>query len=391
MHERAAIPASPAERIVAIDALRAIALFIVLAINAVTEFRVSIFAQFLPDAATSPSDKLFGWVVLALHTKGFILFSFLFGIGLAIQFERFAGDPRRLNLLLRRLAVLLAFGLIHLFLIWNGDILTEYAIVGFVALPFLFGPRLLVPVAAAALLIIFLIGPFLPSITQFPDGRWIAQHIETATRIYGSGSFSEVLAFRVAEVGAIAPLHVSVFPRTLGLFLLGAFVWRTGFFRRTTVPSALAVAAWIAFAVGAALLILTVSGQWSGRPWSWRWAFMARSLSDLLLAFAYGIAIVAAIHRPLGSQLMRWVAPLGRMAFTNYVVQSVILGWIFYGYGLGFFGRMSAANCFVVVVLIYAAQIVFSIWWLRRFRFGPLEWLWRSLMYGHRQPLRLTA
>ena len=118
---------------------------------------------------------------------------------------------------------------------------------------------------------------------------------------------------------------------------------------------------------------------------------MARSLSDLLLAFAYGIAIVAAIHRPLGSQLMRWVAPLGRMAFTNYVVQSVILGWIFYGYGLGFFGRMSAANCFVVVVLIYAAQIVFSIWWLRRFRFGPLEWLWRSLMYGHRQPLRLTA
>ena len=88
---------------------------------------------------------------------------------------------------------------------------------------------------------------------------------------------------------------------------------------------------------------------------------------------------------------MRWVAPLGRMAFTNYVVQSVILGWIFYGYGLGFFGRMSAANCFVVVVLIYAAQIVFSIWWLRRFRFGPLEWLWRSLMYGRRQPLRLTA
>src|SRR5213080_4374337 len=170
MHERAAIPASPAERIVAIDVLRAIALFIVLAINAVTEFRVSIFAQFLPDAATSPSDKLFGWVVLALHTKGFILFSFLFGIGLAIQFERFAGDPRRLNLLLRRLAVLLAFGLIHLFLIWNGDILTEYAIVGFVALPFLFGPRLLLPVAAA-LLIIFLIGPFLPSITPFPDGR----------------------------------------------------------------------------------------------------------------------------------------------------------------------------------------------------------------------------
>jgi uncharacterized protein len=388
MHERAAIPASPAERIVAIDALRAIALFIVLAINAVTEFRVSIFTQFLPDATTSPSDKLFGWIVPALHTKGFILFSFLFGIGLAIQFERFASDDRRLSLLLRRLAVLLAFGLIHLFLIWNGDILTEYAIAGFIALPFLFGPRLLLPVAAALLLMIFLIGPFLPSIIPFPDGRWIWQHVEQAARVYGNGSFAEVLAFRVAEIGAIAPLHVIVFPRTLGLFLLGALIWRTGFFHRPAVTNTLAVAAGIAFVAGAALLILTASGKLSGWPGSWRWALMTRSLSDLLLAFAYGVAIIAVIHRQLGSQLMRCVAPLGRMAFTNYVLQSVILGWIFYGYGLGFFGRMGAANCFVVVVIIYAAQVAFSTWWLRHFRFGPLEWLWRSLMYGHRQPLR---
>jgi uncharacterized protein len=89
-----------------------------------------------------------------------------------------------------------------------------------------------------------------------------------------------------------------------------------------------------------------------------------------------------------GRRTLRWIAPLGRMAFSNYVVQSIVLGWIFYGYGLGLFGRISAAECFAIVVLIYAAQVVFSILWLRRFSVGPLEWGWRSLMYGHRQALR---
>jgi uncharacterized protein len=387
MHGSPAIPASAAERTVAIDVLRGIALFIVLAINAVTEFRVSIFEQFLPDAGPSSTDTVSAAAVLALHTKGFILFSFLFGVGLAIQFERFAGS-QRLNLLLRRLAVLLAIGVIHLFLVWNGDILTEYAIAGFAALPFLFGPRLLLPILAALLLTIFLAGPFLPSIIPFPDNHWMAQHAEAARRIYSSGSFSDILAFRVEEVRYIATLHVSVFPRTLGLFLLGAFVWRTGFFRKAVASNALVVAASIALAVGGLLLISTVSGKFLGWQLGWKWSLAARSLSDLLLAFAYGVAIVAAVNHRLGSRVMGWVVPLGRMAFTNYVMQSVILGWIFYGYGLGLFGRMRAAECFAMVALIYTAQAVFSIWWLRRFKFGPLEWVWRTLMYGHRQALR---
>src|SRR5882757_1467420 len=387
MHERPATPAEALERIVTIDVLRGIALFIVLAINAVTEFRVSIFAQLLPGAASS-TDRLSAFVVLALHTKGFILFSFLFGVGLAIQFERFAADRQRLNLLLRRLAVLLAIGLIHLFLVWNGDILTEYAVAGFVALPFLFAPRLVLPIAAGLLLAIFLIGPFLPSIIPFPDSNWVAHHVADAGRIYGSGSFIDVLAFRVQEVRYIAPLHVSVFPRTLGLFLLGALVWRSGFFRRAAVSNALGVAACVAFAIGAGLLVAAVTGELPGLSLSQQWSWAARSLSDLLLAFAYGVAIIAAVNRLPGSRALRWVAALGRMAFTNYIAQSIILGWIFYGYGLGFFGRMSAADCFAVVVLIYAAQLAFSVWWLRQFRFGPLEWAWRSLMYGHRQALR---
>ena len=74
-------------------------------------------------------------------------------------------------------------------------------------------------------------------------------------------------------------------------------------------------------------------------------------------------------------------------AFTNYLAQSVILGWIFYGYGLGLFGRLGVANALTIGIAVYAGQVVFSAWWLRRYRYGPVEWLWRTLMYGSAQPM----
>jgi len=91
-----------------------------------------------------------------------------------------------------------------------------------------------------------------------------------------------------------------------------------------------------------------------------------------------------------GRTILGWAAPLGRMAFTNYVSQSVIFGWVFYGYGLGLFGQLGAATALSFGIVVYAAQAIFSKWWLRHHRFGPLEWLWRTLMYGDPQPMRLS-
>jgi uncharacterized protein len=76
------------------------------------------------------------------------------------------------------------------------------------------------------------------------------------------------------------------------------------------------------------------------------------------------------------------------MAFSNYIMQSVIFGFIFFGYGLGYFGRLGAAHALVIGISVYAMQILFSDWWLASFRYGPLEWLWRTLMYGVKQPMR---
>ena len=175
-------PIDPARRIDAIDALRGIALFGVLAINLVMGFRVSFFEQFLlAKRSASPIDRAVETIlILGIDMKAFALFSLLFGAGLAIQFERLSASPRRARLLLRRLAVLLAIGLLHLCLIWHGDILTEYALAGLVVLPFLWGPRWLLACSALAFLALYLLIQAYPPAGLFPASATIAHAVAEA-------------------------------------------------------------------------------------------------------------------------------------------------------------------------------------------------------------------
>jgi len=381
-------PTSPAERIDAIDVLRGIALFGVMAMNVVTEFRVSIFERFLFHKPTaSPIDSAVETILmLAVDLKAFALFSLLFGAGLAIQFERLANSERRTLLLVRRLAVLLAFGLIHLCLIWNGDILTEYALAGLIVLPFLFGPRWLLAVAALTSLGLYLAMQAFPPIGLFPSAAAIAQDVMDANRIYATGGFLDVLAFRLREISLFVPLHAFMFPRTIGLFLLGAFAWRTGILRNPP-PHLLFTVAAACTGLGAALVLCHAGGFIAGG----RIGVLAEPLGTILLALGYAAAIIGLANLQSGKMLLGWAAPLGRMAFTNYLAQSVIFGWIFYGYGLGLFGRVGVANALAIGVAVYVGQVLFSSWWLGRYRYGPVEWLWRTLMYGAAQPMSRLA
>lgn len=362
-------PTPSSERIDAIDVLRGIALFGVMAINLVMEFRVSIFEQFLgPRMLASPVDRAIEAILIqAVELKAFALFSLLFGAGLAIQFDRLANSERRTVLLVRRLAVLLMFGIIHLCLIWNGDILTEYALAGFIVLPLLFAPRWLLTLAALVSLALYLAMQAFPPAGLFPSRAAIWQDVVDANRIYATGGFLDVLAFRFREIPLIASLHAFVFLRTIGLFLLGALAWRSRIVQNVRALFAIAIPA---IGLGAALL-------YRG----------SEPLGTILLALGYGAAILGIAHFERGKKLLGWAAPLGRMAFTNYVAQSIIFGWIFYGYGLGLFGRLGITPALAIGIIVYAGQVRFSTWWLRHNRYGPLEWLWRSLMYGVRQPM----
>ena len=365
-------PTNATERIDAIDVLRGVALFGVMAINLVMEFRISIFEQFLgPKTLASPVDRAIETILTqAVELKAFALFSLLFGAGLAIQFDRLTNSERRISLLMRRLAVLLVFGVIHLCLIWNGDILTEYALAGFIVLPFLSGPRWLLTLSALAFLALYLAMQAFPPAGLFPSRAAIWRDVMDANRIYATGGLLDVSAFRVREIPLIASLHAFVFLRTIGLFLVGALAWRSGILQNVR---GLLVIAPLCIGFGAALIYI-------GRE----------PLGTILLALGYGAAILGIASFEHGKRLLGWAAPLGRMAFTNYVAQSLIFGWIFYGYGLGLFGRLGITQALAIGIAVYAGQVLFSAWWLRHYRYGPIEWLWRTLMYGVRQPMVAT-
>jgi uncharacterized protein len=370
-------PTDPSRRVGSIDALHGLALFGVLAINLETEFRVSIFRQFLPSTPYAGWDGIVDAALnLFVDMKAFALFSFLFGVGLAIQFERLATSSRRTSLLVRRLLVLLLFGLIHLVLIWNGDILTEYALAGFAVLPFLFAPRWMIAIAAVACLSLYVLQPVLPTMITFPGHAMLAALVRNADEIYANGTFAEVLALRVRELPAFLPLHLYVFPRTIGLFLLGILCWRVRLFsdvaeRRRNLLVFIGLSA----AMGGLLLARLE------RP-------SATLASPIILASGYAALAIAVAQTSIGAKLLRWAEPVGRMAFTNYIMQSIVLGFIFYGYGLGLFGKLGSVTGLLLVLGIYSAQIVMSRLWLAYFAYGPIEWLWRALMYGQAPAFR---
>jgi len=366
---------APNERIKAVDAVRGVALCGVLIVNLVTEFRVSIFQQFLGSTASADADRLVERIVsVGFESKAFCLFSLLFGVGLAIQFDRLSATGRPLYWLARRLGVLLAFGLVHLLFVWNGDILTEYALAGFIVLPLLRLRRGALLAAAAGFVLIYAVGPALYSV-PWPDAATLGAHVASANRVYSTGSLAEIWLFSLGELPLLASLHAWVFPRTLALFVSGIFLWRVGFLKRAAELQAPTVlVAVIAIATGATLTSA------SGRVYDF--------LAPVPLALGYGAAFLVLATHPLTRRLLSPFAQVGRMAFTNYLLQSIIFSLIFFGYGLGQFGRMGATEAFALGVAVYLAQVFFSKWWLRRYRFGPIEWLWRSLMYGVAQPIK---
>lgn len=390
---KAATPVTPSERIWAIDALRGLALFGVLAINLHTEFRVGLFEQFIASPPPSLLDGVAAtFLSFAFEFKAISLFSMLFGVGLAIQHERLAQSPRRLALLVRRLLALLAFGVVHLFFIWNGDILTEYALAGFVVLPFLSAPAR-VSLTAAALLALAYFSLAVFQLPILPDPDWMAGHAAEARHVYGTGGFIDILRFRIAEVPQIAKLLAYIFPRTLALILFGTWLWRSGSIRKMADhTTGLIVAGLLLLAVGFILtaqdkgyLALVQVGPSSGAaPKSVYNAL--NEVGPILVAFGYAALLLSASRFASSRATFQWAVPVGRTAFSNYILQSLVLGVLFYGYGLGLMGHVGAATGIAISCVIFAVEAWLSAAWLRTHRFGPLEWLWRTLMYGKRQP-----
>lgn len=362
LHSAPVQPLTRQGRYAPLDILRGLALLGVLLVNLLTLFRVSLFTHIT--GADVPADAagriVLALVVMFLQFKAFTLFSFLFGAGVAVQVERASSPGGAAAFLLRRFLVLLAIGLIHLLLVWNGDILTLYAVCGLLLIPMLRLPTVVLAVLGAVVIVVSYFAAIPIAVPNTDAFR--AQAID-ATRVYAAGSFMEILSFRWRETQVfLLPLLVLTLPRTYGVRLMGVAAWRAGLLtarRRLWLPI-LAGGAVIG-AVGTALHVDLAA--------------------TVPLAFAYAAAVLLWIP---ASPLL---AAGGQMALTNYLTQSAVFCFVFYGYGLGQFGRLDVVPTVVGGVAFYLVQLVCSRLWLRRFHFGPAEWLWRSLSYGRRQPM----
>jgi len=391
---------------VAIDALRALAVLGILIVNIQGFARVASAFPMPPSGRIREGTDRWTWaaVYVVADTKFISIFSLLFGAGIAMMSGRAArrGVPGT-GLHYRRQLWLLVIGLVHAYLIWHGDILVTYALCGLLLYPLRnLEPRKLlwaggctvafvVPLWAAAEL----------SIPYWTEAERVAAAAEWEPP--RAELDAEIEAFRGGvgqQIAARVPLALALQTTALA----GMLVWRVG--GMMLVGMALYNVGVLAAGRSAAFYRrMAVFGLCSGLPlaaagiayrihvdFAWERAMFVGGLFNyvgsvgVFLGYV-GLVMLMVKTGRLGALQAR-LAAAGRMALTNYVTQSLICGLVFYGHGLGLFERVGGPGQVAVVAGIWVLQLTWSPWWLARFRYGPLEWLWRSGTYMKRQPMR---
>ncbi len=370
-------------RVLPLDAVRGAALFGVLMVNLVTDFRAPLVRYIAlfhtePGVLNRAVDLALG---VAVESKAFALYAFLFGVGVALQASRVTPVAPFLT---RRFAGLLALGVAHLTLVWNGDILTEYALCGLAMIPLVRRPPRVIVAASLACFALYA-APW-PLRDVIPHGAAMERVAAETVRAYRDGTWTEALAFRAREtVALIVPLLLQVFPRTLGLALLGVAAWRSALGGgRETRTRALRITRAAGLSVGGVATVWAAVAATRGVSFG-RYGRLVDLVSTVPLALGYGAALWLAAERPRWSSRLAPLAAVGRMSLTNYLAQSVIFTALFNGYGFGLYARLGPASAALVGVCVYAAQAAWSVAWLRRHPIGPVERLWRAWSYGPRR------
>ena len=380
------------KRYAILDALRGFAILGIILAN-FPEFSLWTFSS--PETWTL-TDKLTRAVqTFLVDGKFYTLFSLLFGMGFSIQLANAEG---KLKTFYRRMAVLLIIGLLHLFLLWSGDILMLYALCGmflplfrklstrsiliaagvFFLLPILFdalfGSRLADPLEAAEWRICALYG-----ITEANFGTWLSD----------ARSYREVLQF--LHQGAVERMWEFVaghrYFKLTGLFLIGFAVGRARVYvDLQQYKGLLKKVLLLGLAIGIPLGILYTWSSMAGHPWG-RVGHGITYLSVYPMGFAYAAGFCLLFDRRPESKGWLLLSRPGRMACTNYLGQSVMGILLFYGIGLGLGNRVDLLGTELIAFGVFGFQIAFSMLWMKYFRYGPVEWVWRMLTYGKILPL----
>lgn len=396
-------PVSGSERVDTIDILRGLALFGILAANIrgfagppITYMAPHLFWPALHDRIAQAFIDAF------IQQKFITIFAFLFGVGFAVQFDRATARGAKFGwTYARRLFLLLLFGLVHGLLIWFGDVLLMYALDGFLLILFRKRANKTVAIWAAVLLSIMplvftAVFIAVQAGVKIPDPTPKTAEMIAAAKIYGEGTFADIQVQRMQDaVKNNWGVFVIFGWQILGLFLLGLLAWRKRFFHPT--PESLPRyrrAMWWGLGIGIAGNVGVVITRWAlglgpmpRDPIAYALGVTA-VISVPALSLGYVCLVIVMCQSEAWRNRLHRFGAIGRTALTNYLLQSIIGTLIFYNYGLGLFGDLGPALLLPLTFVIFAAQMYLSPWWLERYRFGPVEWLWRRLTYGGPLPMR---
>jgi uncharacterized protein len=420
------------ERIRAMDTLRGVAVLGILLMN-ILGFAYPFAASFDPTLAGGTTGvNLWIWAANTTLFEGKMraIFSMLFGAGMLVLTSRLEARGRAAeaaDIYYRRLLWLLAFGLVHAYFIWWGDILFFYAVLGL----FLFPLRRLSSrtlVIAGLVLLLIGAGRGLLSALDLRGVRAAAQAADAAAsrgqtltdaekqaqstwqervkdaKVDPEALNKEIAAYRGSYLDGLrqrAGFLASGQPQWLyhffvfdigGMMLLGIGLLKAGVLSGRLSSRAYAVLALGGYGVGVPLAALAVSHDISSAfdPATMGMGSVLHAIARVPVALGH-VAVVMLICR---AAILRWItsslSAVGQMAFSCYVAESLICTTLFYGYGLGWFSHLQRYQLYIVVLSVWAVLLIVSPIWLARFTFGPLEWVWRSLTYLHRQPMRPT-
>lgn len=385
------------DRLVSIDALRGIAVLGILMMN-VQGFAMTPFAY---DDPTMQMDltgaNLDVWAMA--HTffafKFITIFSTLFGAGIILM----AGDGDDVGKHYPRMLWLLAIGAVHAYFLWWGDILVHYALLGMIAVkarrmaPLKLVIWGLVLISITALLMVgggYLGVMFATPESAAQEAEMIAGFQTGMTAAYQAG-FVDRLPWNAgfALVGQLFSM-IGLGPRTLGLMFIGMALFKSGFLSASWSHARYGILALITLPLGwwlcHELTTVMIAGEFETQAMADGNALTY--IGSLTLSFGYASAVMLLSKIGLFSLIIKLFAATGRMAFTNYLSQTLIMSFIFVGApGLGLFGTVERVDQAKLVLIVWAVQLIWSPIWLHFFRFGPLEWVWRSLTYGKAQPL----
>jgi uncharacterized protein len=405
-------PTAPAQREPILDVLRGFALLGILLVNVEMMRGSDIYAVFAGEAPApgSAADGVARFAVGWLATGKFVSsFAIMFGIGAALivgRAVRAGRAPRRL--LARRYGWLMVFGVAHMVLLFPGDILFAYGLTGLLLLLFVdVRPRTAVAwglglVLATTLLTVALAGagaagppdgdadPFTASYLEFVESR-----AEAAVVARQEGAYGDVLVANAWESLLVQTGALALVPWLLGMFLLGFAAGRAGLVaelrrhapllrRGAVVGLSVGLVANLPLGVAGPLAAGTGQAETGSVLWSVL-AVAAHLAAAPVLAVGY-LCLLALLCLRVGT--IGSLAAVGRMALTAYLLQSALATVVFAGFGL--YDRLGSAQALLVVVGVWAVLLLGCPLWLRAFRFGPMEWLWRTLTYGERQELRVS-